>query len=52
MAYGGILSLGDYEKAFAMPIRLRKWFVDRLYRQIEANKKGLNETPEQRGGMA
>ena len=47
LKYSGGWSLSE---SYNLPIGLRKWFVERLVRQLEAEKEAIEEASRGKGG--
>ena len=45
--YSGGWSIGE---SYNLPIGLRKWFVERLVKQLEAEKEAIEQASRGRGG--
>ena len=47
LKYSGGWSIGE---SYNLPIGLRKWFVERLVKQLEAEKEAIEQASRGRGG--
>jgi hypothetical protein len=49
LKYSGGWSLSE---AYNLPIGLRKWFVERLLKQLESEKEAIEKASKSRGGRS